>query len=297
MNDLLRAEWQKITGNRWLVGFTLWIFPVGAVSILVLWMVVALFNEEVRTGSGMIPGEWLWTSDALGVWQFPSNLLGRMLLMGLTAVVFAGEYQWGTWKNILPGRRRSDLLLAKFIVLAGLVLFTFTLTSAIWTGGRAVLAAMGNRAYGPALDTAVLQQFLLDYATAAGLALLSLGITAVIAALLGMATRSVLVAVLVGLGISIFEPLSLAFFFLGAFITDSTIPLHGFRFTPAYNLSNIQSWLTIDAPTVLLDLPFQQFNQLPPEDPALFSALILLVWLVGGLLLTVYLFNRQDITT
>ena len=57
----------------------------------------------------------MWTDTFMASWGFANNLFGRMFLLGFTAVTFAGEYQWGTWKNIIPRQRRSLLIMAKFI--------------------------------------------------------------------------------------------------------------------------------------------------------------------------------------
>lgn len=296
MMSLFRAEWQKTVGNRWLTGFLVWVFPVGALAIMVLWIVAALFNDNIRylENAG---GEWTWTADMITAWGFPSNLLGRLLLMGLTAVIFAGEYQWGTWKNIVPQRPRWQLILIKFFTVCVLIFVAFNLTALFWAGGRAIVAWLGERPYGPALSGAVLRDFLGDYALAAGLAFTAVIITAVFAALAAIITRSILGALVVGLVISIVEPVILVGLFLTANILEQPGWLHLYRLTVGYNIANVQSWIVLDEPTPVLKFVMEQLGGTAPVDGVAFSLGVLAVWLVLGLTLVVYLFQRQDISS
>ena len=103
-----------------------WVFPVGAFAFSVvigvlLWLLPS-FRESL-VNDGAIP----WTAAALGAWTVPTNLFGRMFLIGFIATVFAGEYQWSTWKNVIPRTHRVKLLLAKFLALAAVILLAFSL--------------------------------------------------------------------------------------------------------------------------------------------------------------------------
>ncbi len=92
----------------------------------------------------------------LSPWSFANNLFGHTFLLGFTAVTFAGEYQWGTWKNIVPRQRRSLLIIAKFINLGVLILIAFGLMSLILGLGQGLLTRMAGVPYGPEVTSAQL---------------------------------------------------------------------------------------------------------------------------------------------
>lgn len=295
MLDLFRAEWQKTVGNKWVIGFLLWIFPVGALAYIIVMGLLALFMEPVQ--DTFIQEGMQWTTAMLGAWSFPSNLFGRMFLLGFTAVVFAGEYQWGTWKNIIPRRRRDALIGVKFLVLGLLVLFTFTLTSLIQGVGRGVHARIAGVAYGPPFSSEILVDFLGNYALQMGVSFTAVLITAIYAALAAMIMRSILGGVMVGVGVSIVEPLSALGFLSLARMFDTVIPLHLFRLVPFYNLENVSAWIQLGEPNRMLRGMFAPFEQAAPVDGVAFSLLMLLAWVILGVGLTLVLFRRQDITT
>ena len=81
MLDLFRAEWAKINGNRWVSGCMIWIFPIGALALVVIIGVIMAFSETVR--ASYAAGDEQWTSQLVGVWGVPNNPLGRLLLIGL----------------------------------------------------------------------------------------------------------------------------------------------------------------------------------------------------------------------
>ncbi|MCL4262805.1 MAG: hypothetical protein KJ069_06300 [Anaerolineae bacterium] len=294
MWNLYRAELQKTVGNKWVTGFLLWIFPVGALGVLVFVSLLALAMENFAQNFFAEPP--LWTDTVIAVWGFPTNTLVQMLLLGLTAVTFAGEYQWGTWKNILPRHRRPALIGVKFLTLGTLVVFSFVLMSIIVGLGFAVLTRIADVPYGPAISAAVLRQFTGDYALNAALAFITVLITAVYAAFAAMLMRSMVGGIVVGLGFVIIEPVT-AFLFmpLAAWLEWDWL-LHIFRFTPTYNVNNISSWVRFDTPTNLSHFFFEMRNLTPPVDSVTFSLTVLAVWLVVGIGLILVLFKRQDIT-
>ncbi len=295
MVDLFRAEWQKAVGHRWAAGFLIWIFPVGAVGFVITMGVLALFSDSIR--AGLVHEAPQWTTTMIFVWSFPNNLFGRMFLLGYTAFLFAGEYQWGTWKNTIPRRHRMALIGIKFLVLALLIVGAFVLMSVIMGVGRWFHAAVAGFPYGPAITGGVVRSFLADYALQAGLTFMSVLITAVIAALAAMAMRSILGGVMVGIGIAIVEPLSLALLLGVARLFDSVTVLHLFRFTPTYNIENISSWINGSTGLNLLKGPFSWFGAVAPVDGIGFSITVLLGWVVVGIATILILFQRQDITS
>ena len=113
MTSLFHAEWQKAVGNRWVTGFLVWIFPVGALAFVIFSCITMLLVSSFREVFAQDISTW--TASMVGVWAFATNPFGRMFLIGFMAVTFAGEYQWQTWKNVIPRSSRTSLILVKFL--------------------------------------------------------------------------------------------------------------------------------------------------------------------------------------
>lgn len=295
MWNLYRAEIEKIVGNRWTTGFLLWIFPVGAAGVMVVISLLALLIDDFGKNF-FYGGPPLWTEAMVGVWGFPTNTLGQMFLIGLTAVTFAGEYQWGTWKNIVPRHQRIALIGVKFLALGTLVVFSFALMSLIIGVGMGVVASISGLSYGPALSVEVLAAFLKDYGLQASVAFITVLITAVYAALAAMFMRSILGGVLVGLGIVIIEPVTAFLLMPLSTLLEWPWLLQLVRFTPSYNVNNVVSWVQNDAPNLMATTFFDAQGLTPPADSIGFSLAVLAVWVTLGIGLIVWLFERQDIS-
>ncbi len=295
MFNLYRAELQKIIGNRWVSGMLLWIFPIGALGVVLFVALLALFIANFDSRFFNEPP--LWTSTMISVWAFPTNMLGQMFLIGLTAVTFAGEYQWGTWKNILPRHRRTAVIIIKFLALGTLVVFTFVLMSLIMGLGYGLIAKIAGIEYGPALSAEVVGEFVKDYGLQAVLAFFSVLITGIYAALAAMAMRSILGGVLIGLGIIIIEPVSAFILIPIATFMEQEKILHIIRFTPTYNIDNIRSWVNFDKPSLMFSWIFEANNLTSAHNSVGLSLLVLSIWVVLGIGLIIWLFNRQDISS
>jgi hypothetical protein len=294
MVSLLRAEWLKMVGNRWTTGFLIWIFPVGAVGFITIMALLGLLSPSFRENMVMEPQTW--TSAFLAPLGFANNVFGRMFLLGFSAVTFAGEFEWGTWKNIVPRQRRGLLILAKFVNLAALILLAFGLMSLLLGFGMGVLTRIAGIPYGPEIAGPVMREFLGDYALQATLAFVSIIIAAVYAALSALLMRSILGGVMVGLGLSIVEPLVFGANLWLARLFDTPLFLHLGRFSPFYNIENVNSWVRSDQALPYLEASFQLFNETAPVDGITFSVAVLAAWLTVGVGLVVFLFQRQDIT-
>jgi len=296
MRDLFRAEWLKIAGNRWVAGCLVWIFPLGALAFLLVVGAILLLSSSARQGFRQDEAA-LWTEQAIGVWSFPNNPLGRLILLGFTAVVFAGEYQWGTWKNIVPRNRRFSLVVVKFAALGVFVVLAFALMSVLWALGWGVLTRIAGTPYGPRVTTDVIRDFAGDYVLAASLAFTSTIIAAGYAALAGMLTRSILGGVIVGFAVTFAENLSIVVLLLIGWFLDIPKAVLAYRFTPGYNLLNVASWISEKAPGVVRPYENGAHSEIVLSDSLEFSVLVLAVWVVGLVLLTGLLFRRQDITS
>jgi hypothetical protein len=294
MNDLFRAEWLKIAGNRWVAGCLVWIFPLLAMILITILALVLAVLPSARDSFDE-DGPSLWTDQAIGVWNIPNNPIGRLILLGFTGVVFAGEYQWQTWKNIVPRNRRWALILVKFAALGAFVVLAFVLMSILWTVGWGLLTQIAGSTYGPTISQSVLADFAGDYALAAGLAFTSTLIAAGYAALAGMLTRSILGGVLVGFGLTFFENLSIVGLILIGYFLDFPRVVHLYRLTPAYNLVNVASWIN-DNQASGMDVEVGSKISYVFSDGLAFSVTVLAVWVIGLIGLTAYLFQKQDIT-
>jgi ABC-2 type transport system permease protein len=295
MRDLFRAEWLKIAGNRWVSGCLIWIFPIVAFGAVVVLALILSLSSGARDGfrSDNNP---LWTESAMAVWNVPNNPVGRLILLGFTAVVFAGEYQWQTWKNIVPRNRRVPLILVKFLALGVFVVVAFLLMSLIWTLGVGLLAQIVGVPYGPKITSDVVSDFAGDYALTVGLTFTSTLIAAGYAALAAMLTRSILGGVLVGFALTFAESLSIiGLLFVGYFLDIPRI-VHLYRLTPGYNLLNVASWIN-DKVALNMDVNVESRATYVFSDSLTFSVMVLAVWVCGLIALTAYLFRRQDITS
>jgi len=295
MRSALAAEWRKLLGHTKAVSFLVWIYPVGAVVILLLFEILpGLFIESVRDLAAASPPQW--TDDLLLFWNtmnsFPAGTFLRMPFLGFIAITFAGEYQWGTWKNILPHQSRTALILSKFLVLGLLILLSLLLTSLIITGSGWLTTVLFNLPYGPALSDLDLAAFLQEAAMQVFATFAGTLIVAAYAALIAMYSRSIMASLLLSVGVSIVEFASSLLLLVVSQALQRPNIVNLLVVTPTYNLENIRSWVVEGAGSTLGGFP--GFTAVPPLS---ISLLIILLWLVGLLGLTAVVFRRQDITT
>ena len=291
MLNLLRAEWQKVTGNRMLTSFTVWAFPVGITAFVLVITVVVLVTDYPPVGVGNE-----WTTGMIGTWSaltlFPGNIFMRMFVAAFMAAFFAGEYEWGTWKNIVPRTRRWQLMATKFWVFSVIVVFSLFITSLVVGIGFWLPFAVGGFDYGPSLTQQVvldfLPKYLLEALFAFGIALLLAGL----AALAVLLTRSVVGGLLLGFCLSIIEAVS-GFLLLWISILFNRPEIANlYAYTPTYSIENIRSWVLAGAAIHPAYLP--SFNLTLTQNASL---LILIGWVVGLMLLAIFFFQRQDLTS
>lgn len=293
MRSLLRAEWDKVVKNRVLMGFLVLLIPVGQGAFVTLTIIAALISKEAALPMALTSSQQ-WTTDLLGPWAmitfFPINIIGRLLPLAFMAVVFAGEYEWDTWKNIIPRSDRVRLILAKYIVLIAMVAVSIMATGIISAAGFAINHSIMGMPYGPVVTWDTINEFLVVYGQQFLLGLLSLLILAGFAALAAMLTRSILGGLLVGMGFSVVEPMSLALlsFLQSIFRQPGIIKLY--LAMPSFHIDNARSWFLEKMPLTA--------NYLPDGvDISLALSLVLLtVWAFGLTGLAALLFQRQDIT-
>ncbi|MEZ4671821.1 MAG: ABC transporter permease [Anaerolineae bacterium] len=291
MTQLFRAEWMKINGNRFVAGMLVWIFPVGAITFLSLALIPAFASDVFKAQVNANPPTW--SMQTLLPWAVINSFVTRLALIGFAADVFAGEYQRSMWKNLLPRRRRVPLILMKFFTMGVMVLLAFFLAcvfSGIWSGFVVRTAGAPYETFGP---NETFGDFARTFGFNALVAYASVLIAASFAALGGIITRSILGAVGVGAVFTIAEQGMLALLFMIGNLLQIPQIIGLYKFTPGYNLSNITSWATSGTA-----------YSLPPIDQyagggfsAETSLVLVLLWVIGLMALTVWLFRRQDITT
>lgn len=289
MTELFRAEWMKINGNRYLTAFTVWLFPIGVATFLTLALIPALASEMFRTQVNAAPPTW--TVQTLLPWTVINSIITRMIMVAFAADVFAGEYQRSMWKNLLPRRQRTTLILMKFFTMTVMLLIAFLVTCVLAGVISGVVVRVTGAPYDLTLPGETLSDFFSSFALQAFVAIFSALLAACFAALGGILTRSILGAVGFGAACTLGEQAVLMVLFLLGNILNVPGIVALYEYTPGYNLSNISSWATSGTSYILRGSMEQYINGMSAGA----SFVILALWLIGLIGLTVWLFRRQDI--
>jgi ABC-type transport system involved in multi-copper enzyme maturation permease subunit len=288
IRNLFRAEWQKLAGHRWAAGLLIWLFPVGAAALMIIGLLVAFFSPDTVANLGLPVAEW--PAQMVNFWQISSNPLARLMLMGFAAVTFGGEYQWQTWKNVVPRQSRTALVLVKFVTLGLFITISFGVASLVWGLGLLAIAALtgGDTSLLPAYSSWA--DFLASYGITAVVSFAAVMIAVSYAVIGALLTRTVLGAAIVGFTATMMEELSPLFVLILQRVTGWDAALDLYRLTPTFTLSNIGSWLSDGRAFTL-----PGFDYTPAGLG--FSVLVLIGWLLGLLLVATLIFQRQDITS
>lgn len=295
MFELFRAEWVKVLGMRRPVAYMLLIFPALTCLVLGLFCLTAALDTDGPQTAQDLFGDWQKVMTAS--WTIASHVISRLFLVAFTVVVVAGEYQWGTWKNLLPRRRRTPLLLNKLAVVGVLVVLTFVFESFLLLAGGRLVTWIARVDYAPAVSASALAEYLPVYLTAAVLSFLSYLMTGVFAVLAAVYSRTILGGTLTGFVLIFVERLLLFVPPQVAGYLEMPKLVHLGRVLPIYNVENLRAWMSTNAPAHFYDWAFTSLQLAPPEDTMVFSVLVLSAWIGLGLLACCVLFERQDITS
>lgn len=302
MGTLFRAEWQKMVGNRWLTGCLIWSWALAAGTLSLLIAFAALVHRD--TAELFVESPSRWTDASLFFWAVPNSIIGRLLIVGFTAALFGGEYQWGTWKNLLPRRGRIPLILMKFLTLGVFVVLAFGLTSIIWTVGLGLVQLAAGAPYPPALD-AIPPRYGTELLTQIFVAFISTLIIGAVAALVALVTRSILASVIGGIFVTILDGAFAAMVIILFLLTDVRFFPSLFRYTISYNVDNLIHWAGTGTTYPVLGNVQGTQNPIVRDivvDPPIagnsvaISGLILLIWMAALVGLSVWSFYRQDLT-
>ncbi len=291
MVELFRAEWVKINGNRFMASFTVWLFPVGVTTFLLLALIPAFASEQFRAQVNAAPPTW--SMQTLLPWTVINSIITRMILVAFAADIFAGEYQRSMWKNILPRRGRTTYILMKFFTMSLMLLIAFFLTCLLAGVISGAVVRITGAPYNMMQAGETLNNFIDSFALQAFVAIVSGLLAACFAALGAILTRSILGAVGFGAACTLGEQAILLVLILIGSILNVPGIIKLYQYTPGYNLSNISSWATSGTPFTLTGAMSQYIDSMSAGT----SFLILAMWVVGLIGLTVWWFRRQDIVS
>ncbi|MFA9490129.1 MAG: hypothetical protein ACERK1_02730 [Anaerolineales bacterium] len=296
--NLFLAEWMKVNRNYKVVAFLVWIIPIGLTALYLVLIGMALIDDRASGGlDGVASGKWI--QDAVNVWNmvifFPGNTVGRMLPLAFMAVVFAGEYEWRTWKNTVPRTNRYRLILVKLSVLVLVVVIGFSLASLISGAANLFGRHITDVPYSPVFSPTSFGEFILAFTKATALGLLSIIYLGTLAALAAIITRSILGALLVSYGLSLIDALSLGILALIKQLFNLPVELLNlYQLTPTYHIENLWSWVFFDQAATSLSGNLAIFTSAPSMA---LSALIYGLWIMALIAAAILLFQRQDLTS
>lgn len=288
MIQLMRAEYRKVIGNRRLMCCMIYIWPlVGSAIGCMLALNFAINADAAESYRETTP--FHWTEMALLPWFLLNNPLGRLLLIGFPVTIFAGEYEYRTWKTIVPGNPRWRVMIAKYLTMSGFIVVAFSVMSVLLTLAVGVLNLSFNAAYPPAVNSDVMTEFVQDYALNATMAFVAMLVVGAFGILISIITRSVFIGVFAGLVVSGIEflgiPIILAL--LSSILRQDWV-LDLIVLTPSYNTDNILAWINFNEPV-------NYFSENVDSLTVIESALMLVFWVVSLVGLSIFAFQRQDI--
>jgi hypothetical protein len=281
MFDALSAEILKLTRHK-ATWFLVWLYPIGLLVIYAL----MISGNLVTDNQPAHPDLDRWLRETALVWMAPGSTLGRYLLAAFVAVVFAGEYGWNTWKLIVPHRRRSALIAAKYAVILLLFLAAFTMGAIITVLGSLLEDVLS----GDTLPAGITLGALLRVHGQTALASLAPALlTLTYASLAAVLTRSTLAALVISIVAITVEQLFFNFAPLFSMKAPGVIWFL-YHLLPGYHLANLASWINSGGALVA---------PLPPSGTVALSwsvsAAAAAAWILGLAALTFAVFRRQDI--
>ncbi len=282
MLDVLEAERLKLARHR-VTWFLVWAYPIG---LLLIWCVVMAW-EQGQGGAPEVPGvpetAASWARESAMTWAGPGSTFGRYLIAAFTAVAFAGEYGWNTWKLIVPHRARMMLLAGKYLTVLGLLYAAFALTGLL----TVVLSLLGEAILGERVPAGLTPLLVLRaHALAALAGLAPVMLTIAYTSLAAVLTRSTIAAVVIGLVVGTAEQVFGKFAPLFAIAAEDLVWTL-YHVLPGYHLD--RAWI---ADGKALRVPFPQGVVALPWGTSLAA---LAAWIGGLTALTFAVFRRQDL--
>ena len=280
MIDAVRAEALKMARHRgtWLM---VWIYPIGVALIVVGTLIYTMFAGASDEAPGSAAQ---WIRDTTLFWHAPGSGPGRILLASFTALVFAGEYGWNTWKLVVPSSRRSELIAAKWLIVIAFTLMALTATQIVTFVGIGIEAAQGTRIP----DDVTFGAVMTAQVRAAAYSLVPIIYAVSFAGMFAVLTRSILATVVLSIALVIVEsslPLLGLFFYARApGLTEFLI-----QATPPFHVENLTEWAFYERPySLVLSL------ERALETGWGTSLAMVLGWSALAAVVTLASFKRQD---
>jgi ABC-2 type transport system permease protein len=204
-----------------------------------------------------------------------ASTFGALFLMIGAAAVLAGDYRWETWRLLTPRNTRSNLLLAKLVVVGEAVFWSLVLTGLL----AATAAVIGAAINGNGLVLSKFGRNLFDVVGVLAITWLEAMTLAAFAACVAVLSRSTIGVVIACLGLRFVE---------GALSTVLRM------------MEPPTSWKLLALPVYSADLvraALLDSSQLDaPGGAAVPALIVLLLWIAGLATGAVLLFSRQDLT-
>ena len=134
--DAIRAEGYRLSKNRTALFWSVVFVPIVAVAIGALTSVFLKGSETKLLGDSKTPPEvqQMLASTPLNLGEailssaadLANPLILLFVLIG-AATIYAGDYRWESWRLISARNSRTNLLLGKLVVVAGLSLIAMVL--------------------------------------------------------------------------------------------------------------------------------------------------------------------------
>ena len=284
MLDALSAEALKFSRHR-ATWFLVWIYPIGFILLSIVAVAVGLAQDR-PTGPVPQPSAERWIEHATAIWVVPASTFGRYLIAAFTAVVFAGEYGWNTWKLVVPHRARGALIAAKYGLVLVFLYAAFLLTAVLMVGAGLVedLATATPTPDG-VTAAALLHAHGLGIAASLAPLLLTIAYTSLAAVL----TRSMVAALAIGVAVTTLEGLIVNFGPIGSFYAPG-LSWALYHALPGYHLANLGHWVGEGGS---LRVPFVGIGVVALGWQV--SAAAAGGWIVALAALTLGSFKRQDL--
>jgi ABC-2 type transport system permease protein len=221
-----------------------------------------------------VPGETTvdLANRAMGAVAGASGPITALFLLIGAAAIFAGDYRWETWRLITPRNSRINLLSAKLIVFGEAAAWSLLLTAITSVLAGLFASVVGHATVvGPSVGPAFIGQ----YAGVVLVTWLEVAVIGALAALIGVATRSTLGAVIAGL-VVVFVQSTLAATIQAATWKSLLIPAYAGRVLKTFVIAPAEAR--------------------PDAGPAGLALALLLAWFVVLAGAAVALFRRQDLT-
>lgn len=276
MINLIRAEMLKTIKN-----IPISLLLIGAIPALAF----ALLNViAIATGLGLLTNPLTSINgqeQVILALLLANQVIAQTAFIILSAISFGGESVWKTWKNILPRSQRRQIILSKFIVIIIAITIAIHLTGVLTYIGSWEYALFTDISFTNGAWNDVGIPFWIQYFVLSFFLLIAYLLGAIYAGVASIQTRSISAGIVLGVGVSFADTVSQpAFSFVGRLLRldlIAEIP----SLLPNYNIQNILSWITTGTPVYRWNL--------------ITSTFILIFWIVGGIALTIYLFEQRDI--